>query len=115
MVEKAGGRLTVQAQTPFTTVAATQGERAVLRLLDKEGAHLDLGPFRGHDLAQRACAGGVDLHRDLVGFQLHQRLVGSDGLTRFLFPLQQGGLGHGLGQLRNFDVYDCHGTLSVNK
>ena len=32
----------------------------------------------------------------------------------FFFQLQQGGLGHGLGQLRDFDFYDSHINLSEN-
>ena len=41
MVEKAGGRLTVQAQMPFTTVAATRGER-VLSDLEAKGHEIAL-------------------------------------------------------------------------
>jgi len=41
LVEKAGGRLTVQAQTPFTTVAASSGER-VLADLEAKGHEIAL-------------------------------------------------------------------------
>ena len=45
---------------------------------------------------------------DLVGFDLDQDLVHRHGVAGLLLPLQQGGLGHRFGQLRNLDFYDCH-------
>jgi len=61
-----------------------------------------------HDLGQHAGGRRGHFHHDLVGLDLDQDLVLGHGLTGLLFPGQQRGFGHGLGQLGNFDFNDCH-------
>ncbi len=60
------------------------------------------------DFHQHASGGRGTLQHHLVGFDLDQDLIDRDGFAGFFLPLQQGGLGHRLGELRNFDFYDCH-------
>jgi hypothetical protein len=58
------------------------------------------------DFNQHAAIRGRQLKHDLVGLDVDQVFVTSNGLAGLLVPGNEGGLGHGLGQLRNFDVDD---------
>ena len=84
-------------------------------------AHNGFGIDAGYDLpggdgcavalfdgGQHARSRRGHFEHDLVGFDVNQNLVGSNCLASFFLPLQQGGFGHGFGQLRDFDFYDSH-------
>ena len=67
----------------------------------------------GHqDLRQHAGGRGGHFQHHLVGFDLDQDFICGDDVTDFLFPLQHGGFGHGLRELRNFDFNNSHFYLS---
>jgi hypothetical protein len=68
-----------------------------------------------HDLAQHAGGRRGHFEHHLVGLDLDQDLIHGHGITGLLLPRQQGGFGHGFGQLRNLDFYDRHDNLLVNK
>jgi hypothetical protein len=61
-----------------------------------------------HDFGEHAASRRRNLQHDLVGLDFNQDFVHGDSLARLFFPLQHRGLGHGLRQLGNFDVDDCH-------
>src|SRR3990167_7041265 len=61
-----------------------------------------------HALGQHASRRRGHFEHNLVGFDLDQDLIDGDGLTGLLLPGEHGGLGHGLGQLGDFDFYDSH-------
>jgi hypothetical protein len=63
----------------------------------------------GHqNFRQHAGGGRGHFQHDLVGLDFDQDFISGDNVTDLLFPLQHGGLSHGLGQLRNFDFNDSH-------
>ena len=66
-----------------------------------------LAALRRTDRRQHAGRRCVDLHRHLVGFQLHQRLVSSDRLALVLHPACHGGRCDALAQSRDVDL-GCH-------
>src|SRR5918994_1436803 len=86
------------------------GRRSRGRLGAASRAHIDLPEQRadgnrlavlGRDLAEHT--GGWRRHydRDLVGFELDQRLVHRDGVASLLEPAADGGFRHGLAERRN--------------
>ncbi len=62
-----------------------------------------LAVLRG-DLRQNARCGRVDFESHLVGFQLHERLVGLHGVAGLLEPLCDRGFGNGFSKRGNSDL-----------
>ena len=60
------------------------------------------------DFSQHTSRGGRHFKHHLVGFDLDQDLIHCHSLTGLFLPRQHGGLGHGFGQLGDFDFYDSH-------
>jgi hypothetical protein len=60
------------------------------------------------DLGQHAGRRSRHLQHHLVGFDLDQDFIDSDSFAGLLLPLQQGGLGHRLGQLRDLHFDGSH-------
>jgi hypothetical protein len=58
----------------------------------------------GGDVAQHPGRRRRHLDRDLVGLELHQRLVDRDGIAGLLEPLADGRLGDGFAERRDADV-----------
>src|SRR5258705_461520 len=57
------------------------------------------------DLGQHAGRGRGDVHRDLVGLDLEQRLLGADLVADLLVPDRDRTFAHGLAELRHHDVH----------
>jgi hypothetical protein len=68
----------------------------------------DRSAIADQDFCQHACRRRRHFEDDLVGLNFDQDLVGRDGLSRLLLPLQHRGFSHRFGQLRYFDFDDCH-------
>ncbi len=64
-------------------------------------------PLLGDDLGQGSGRRRRDFDIDLVGFELDQRLVDGDRLTRMLEPFRDRRLGDQLAEARHLDL-DCH-------
>jgi hypothetical protein len=87
------------------TLAARSGSVAFADDRD-DLADLDGVVHAGLEFLHRAGNGGGDLRVDLVGGDLHDRLVHLDGVTHLDQPGGDDALGDRLPELRQFDV--CH-------
>ena len=82
------------------------------RLDDREHrADVDRGSGRHEDLRDHAAHGGRHLHRDLVGLDVEQDLVGGDRVADLLVPIRDGALGDGFAELRHQYI---HRRLSLS-
>src|SRR5436309_1796091 len=75
------------------------------------GSDQDRGPLRHQDLLERALRRGWNLHVDLVGLDLDQRLLFTNAVAHRLEPLRHRALGHALSELGN-DDRDGHEVTS---
>ncbi len=69
----------------------------------EHGAGSDGVAILGDDFRQDAGGRRVDFERDLVGFELDQRLVGLDGVAGFFEPAADGRFGNGFAEGGNED------------
>jgi hypothetical protein len=60
------------------------------------------------DLDQHASTRRRDFQNDLVGFDIDQDFIASNGFANFLFPGSQRAFGDGLGQLGNLNFDNAH-------
>ena len=66
--------------------------------------HLNVRALAGGDLGKGAGGLGLDLDGDLVGLQLHKRLVERDRIARRLVPAHDGGFGDRFAESGDGDV-----------
>ena len=102
------GRVGLLVRAPQRGGRGLAGSAFAFFDLPKQCADGDRLAVLGRDLAEHASGRRRHLDRHLVSLELHERLVDSDRITRFLEPLADGRLGHGFAQCGHADV--SHGA-----
>jgi hypothetical protein len=89
------------------------GGRVPLLQAREQGSHLHVLALGNQDFGEHAGLGRGKLHRRLVGLELDERLVGSNGIAGRDEPRRHRRLAYGLPQVGHYDV-DRHGGLRAS-